>query len=192
MKHEKLEHKKVGSIIGIFYVLLIVAVIFALYIFVNFIAYLTKLPWITYVLYAILIIGATLIIRKRLTDYAYGIAQGELILDRQSSRNPKNLVTIPVKSILWFGKCSEIPFEYAKIRLGKVTFLKGNVSKAVIFKRDKFTHGIMFTPSDEFSEYLVERIEKAKKKTGKAANEEEIKSPESEDASDVGEGNNVT
>ncbi len=183
MIQEKLEHKKIGSIIGVLYVLMIVASIFALYIFVNFVAYLTKLPWLVYVLYAILIIGATLIIRKRLTDYSYGIAHGELILDRQSSRNPKNLLTIPVKSILWFGNCSDVPAEYAKIRPGKVTFLKANVSKTVIFKRDKFTHGVMFTPSEKFTQHLIERMEKAKKKqkTSESKHEEcEIKTPESQ------------
>ncbi len=164
MIQEKLEHKKIGSIIGVLYVLMIVVAVFALYIFINFIAFLAKIPWLVYVMYALLVVAATIIIKKRLTDYSYGIAQGELLVDRISSRNPKNLLSIPIKSILWFGDCKDIPEGYATVKLGKVTFLKENVSKAVIFKRDKFTHGMMFTPSDEFSEKLIERMEKAKKK----------------------------
>ncbi len=160
MIHEKLEHKKIGSVIGILYVLMLAVAVFALYVFIHFIAFITGIPWIVYVLYALMIVAATLIIKVRLTDYSYGIARGELVLDRCISRNPKNVLTLRIKDILWFGDCGSVPAEYAGVKRGKLTFLKSNVSKTVVYKSGKFTHAVMITPSEKFCAELTSRMEK--------------------------------
>lgn len=175
---EKLEHRKLTTGQGILYVLLLVIGIVAVYFVVGFIVYLLKLPILTYIMYVGLIVGATVLMKVRLQDYTYQLDGKTFSIFRNMGSKEKKLVEAPLKNILWMGPLKEVPGEYERVRVAKLTFLKER-RKAIIYREGKLKRGAIFSPSSEFFMALQE---KWKTSTGQNAEKNEKTQMSSEDA----------
>ena len=161
---------------GILYTLLIVVIILGLMFVLNFVAYLFHMPVISYVGFAALIIGATLIIKGKLQNYTYTIEKGLVSIERSTGQNTKLLAEIRVRDIKWNGELKGIPEEYRDVKLQKLTFLKTNSGYVIIYSELDKMRGVIFSPSQEFITDLEQRIIRRDKKL--AENESKNQSDE--------------
>lgn len=158
-----LKHKKIGSVVGAFLVIGVVLIIAVAFVLFNFIGYLLQINWITYVCYALLIIGATLIIRSKLQDFTYTIENGIFHIDRSTGSNIKNLMKFRVSDIIWFGDYKELPQEYVNLSKKKMTFRSKESSRAIVYTQPN-NKIVIITASEDFYSFLEDRIQKLKDK----------------------------
>jgi len=162
---EDLQHKKIGPVEGLLYILAIVAVLALVVLGIGFIAYLLHRSYITIVSFVIIVIGATLLMRSRLQNYAYVLSRGYFILMRCLGSNEKVLLSTRIVDILWAGRLSQLPERYRKTPREKATFHRNEDFCCVVCRnQDGRERVALFSPGEKFWALLQEQMEKRQKK----------------------------
>ena len=155
MYSEAFRHKKISTFKGILYVICIVALFIIVSVLARLIAYAMKWSFVDYILYLILIIIGTVIIKTKIQDYIYTLNGGTLMLERELGTRTKLLVSIPLNRVLWKGKYNELPEQYSGIGFSKVTFQPKKETYCIVYNNEGKVAAVGFSPTD----VLIEKIE---------------------------------
>ena len=178
---EELNQKKIDSWQGILYVLGIVLLVAVISFAMQFVDYILKMQVITIISFVGIVVVATLLIKKRLQNYAYIIDRGNMGVERSTGNNRKLLAEFHIKDIVWHGPLAELPEEYKNVSHSKLTFLPLAGAYGVVYRDlNGFMRRIAISPSDAFigelkarQEKIRERAEKKQAAAERAAREEQ-------------------
>ncbi len=165
---EELNQKKIDSWQGILYVLGIVLLVAVISFAMQFVAYILKMQVITIISFVGIVVVATLLIKKRLQNYAYIIDRGNMGVERSTGNNRKLLAEFHIKDIVWHGPLAELPEEYKNVSHSKLTFLPLAGAYGVVYRDlNGFMRRIAISPSDAFIGELKARQEKIRERAEK-------------------------
>lgn len=90
-------------------------------------------------------------------SYKHAIIADKFIINKITSREEKNIISIKVSDILYIGKKSHMPKEYLKIRKIK-SYLCNKLEKDnyyCVYKKGEFIEKIKFQPSERFINRII-------------------------------------
>ena len=155
---ERLKRKKIPVWLGMLCILglLIGVVLLAAVIYVAADA-MKAAGWNTvymqYVEYVILIVAGILIVRHWMTEYEYDLVDDEFIVDRYIGQRPRNLLRLPLKSIVSVSR--ETPGIKKKERLTFKSKKRGVTY--IVYKHKGCEKCMYFSPSDELLALIQKR-----------------------------------
>lgn len=164
MYSESLKHEKISTIKGIFLVVGIVLVIMLVAIGARSIALFLKIPGVDYLLYILLIILATVIIKTRIQDYIYTLEGMKLVFERELGTRVKLLATIELRTIVWSGFFTELPKEYAEIGYSKISFKPKRETYCIVYLQKDKMAVIGFSPTPVMIDKIQAKLAVYKKK----------------------------
>lgn len=106
-------------------------------------------------LYIVLIIIATMVVRRYIQDYIYVLEGSEFSVYRLLGDRDKLLAQISLSDAVWFGDAVSLPDEYKSAKKYKLTFKKYDESKALVYKTAKDERVLVICPTDKMAERII-------------------------------------
>ena len=176
METYELKHKKILWWQGLLYVVICVAILAALSFGCSFLAFLVRVsiqePTLRNVLnaaclafpFVVSLVGAKLLVSHKMQDYQNSAGEKRFMIVRRTGNREKTLVDTNIRDIKWAGDFAALPEEYRGVTKQKLTFLKRETAKAVVFEENKRLRLILLSPSTEFEAHYMRSIAAVREK----------------------------
>ncbi len=152
MYAEELKQKQVGPLKGLLLTFVIVACLFVGMFFLQVVQIWLGVYWLQFVFYGLVIIGVFFIIKYRFVEYIYLIEKDRITFGRRIGKREKEVLFVPFREIITFGKYAELQGKLAGKKVFKFTFHKKEEAFVIICSKC----AVIMSPTKEYIDSLCE------------------------------------